>query len=242
MTIIIDPANPKIKISSLNKGLVGHWPLDQESFNPATKRFTDKSVYSNHGTGNGTQLGSATPGFQVDRMGQLVRSAPFNGSDDYIDCGNIGDFVTDKTFSASVWVYFKNTVDNNWLVGYQHSWDSISAFRLRQNGINVQFGIYSGDLILATIPISTGWHHIIGTYNGVQLKVYADGGIPGTFSTSVTPQYNSNNKLSIGARYTGDWGSFFNGSIADARIYNHALSQQEITLLYKQYRSKLRIS
>jgi len=63
---------------SLTKGLVGHWRLDKEHYNPNTKRVTDLSAYCNHGT---AQSGN----FTTDRMGQAGRAMVFDGNDDQIN-------------------------------------------------------------------------------------------------------------------------------------------------------------
>jgi len=68
-----------MKLSSLQKGLVLHLPLDQESYNPTTKRVTDKSAYGNHGTS------ANASSFTIDRMGQSDRAMVFDGDDDQIN-------------------------------------------------------------------------------------------------------------------------------------------------------------
>ncbi|MEA1999304.1 MAG: LamG-like jellyroll fold domain-containing protein [Euryarchaeota archaeon] len=63
---------------SLSRGLVGHWSLDEESYNPSNKRLTDKSAYNNHGTS------ANAASFVADRMGQADRAMDFDGDDDEI--------------------------------------------------------------------------------------------------------------------------------------------------------------
>ena len=226
-------------IGSLQKGLVGHWRLDEQSFNPATKRFTDKSAYSNHGTGNGTQLGSATPGFQADHMGQLVRAAPFNGSDDYINCGN--GTICSPTMTVEMWVKWNNLIDTQFQFintdtdvknFFYHALD-INNFAVgwRYDDAGVDQRIF---LSHSGILTAEKWHNISAIIDSVggTHKIYVDGiekySTTKTYTIGVieTPTY-------IGRSATAP----LNGSISEVHIYNRVLSQQEITLLYESYRT-----
>jgi hypothetical protein len=48
---------------NLQKGLVGHWTLSQDDYNPNTNQVKDLSPYSNHGTNYGAT-------FSQDRQGK----------------------------------------------------------------------------------------------------------------------------------------------------------------------------
>ena len=223
---------------SLSKGLVLHMRLDEESFNPSTKRFTDKTPYENHGTGHGTQLGSATPGFQPDRMGQLVRAAPFNGTDDYINCGNDASLnVTSEITLEVILKYNPNDAGSG-------TWPAILGKGIAYQ-IYVNTGLANNPLKFliknqATTTIyaprvynilADHWMHTVMTFNALGGKVYLNsvlvdiGGTPGE-----TIQLNAIDLI------LGKGNLYFNGTIAEVRIYNRALSQQEITLLYESYR------
>ena len=229
-----------MKISSLHKNLVGHWPLDQESFNPSTKRFTDKSAYSNHGTGNGTQLGSADPGFQADRMGQLVRAAPFNGSDDYVDLND--EIAATKKNTFALWVKFSANQDCS-ILAPETGTGTVMSIRIDTDD-RIQFRPSGGggaDLreeYIFNFDIDT-WYHLIFVRDEQDLKVYVD-------SSELTgTNYYAGANLNSDYRYIGIRKSgndfYFSGSIADVRIYNRALSEQEITQLYESYRPKVMI-
>jgi hypothetical protein len=79
--------------------------------------------------------------------------------------------------------------------------------------------------------LSGAWHHVIGTYDGSTIKIYVDGilqaskswssGLDGATATAYIGQddYDSSRR--------------FTGLIDDVRIYNRALSADEIKRLYK---------
>ena len=234
---------------SLTKGLVGHWRLDEESFNPATKRFTDQSAYCNHGTGNGTQLGSVDPGFQADRMGQLVRAAPFNGSDDYINVPHKSvlepeEITISVWVNADTWTYAApgwTGIISKRNPGSTGPWNLFVVEDAEPDQRKIAFVQYrtsvSSSVKLPNILNTGQWYNIVGVIGSDKVaKLYldevwqADGGVgSGTLIT------NANKDVTIGVQRTGV-NENFDGSINEVRIYNRALSQQEITLLYESYR------
>jgi hypothetical protein len=86
---------PNIKLSSLNKGLVGHWTMSQDSLKGSL--LADKTPYENDGT-----IYGAT--FTTDRKGQANKAMSFNGVDDYIDCGNNESLDITGAITMSAWI------------------------------------------------------------------------------------------------------------------------------------------
>lgn len=209
---------------SLSKGLVGHWRLDKESFNPDTKRFTDLSAYSNHGTGYGTKLGSADPGFVADRMGQLERACPFGGVDDYIDCGSLGGFKT-----ASIWIKLGTRSGFDFYIGHD-------SFRLFADSSGIlKLGDGSGNLAISSINIDDYigiWSHIIGISNGTNSKLYFND-VDVTVSSDLLDVV-PDNPFNIG-RWVGGI-NYVYSDMAEVYLWNRGLSSQERTLLYESYR------
>jgi len=84
------------------------------------------------------------------------------------------------------------------------------------------------------------WHHVAGTYDGRQLRIYLDG----TGSNPAVKQPNPLKKsawdLCIGNSVVEDGtGEFraFDGLIDEVRIYNRALSEAEIQALFTATRA-----
>ncbi|MGQ3685877.1 MAG: LamG domain-containing protein, partial [Candidatus Loosdrechtia sp.] len=75
------------------------------------------------------------------------------------------------------------------------------------------------------------WHHLVGVYNGSTLKLYVNGtevnsiAASGSLDTSTYP-------LRIGTRAVDPVNRYFKGSIDEVRVYNRALSEQEVQSLY----------
>ncbi len=72
------------------------------------------------------------------------------------------------------------------------------------------------------------WYHIAGTYDGRKLEIYVNGILQSTL-------YQQGTQRPASGFYFGNGFSVpFEGKIDDVRIYNRALSDQEVTDLYNQ--------
>jgi hypothetical protein len=90
--------------------------------------------------------------------------------------------------------------------------------------------------ILQSLSANT-WYHIVGTYDGTDLKVYVNGIEDNSTSASVIPENNTNN-VHIGSTTAAS--SFFDGKIDDVRIYNRALTATDVTSLYEHAPGSIR--
>jgi len=81
-------------------------------------------------------------------------------------------------------------------------------------------------------PDDGNWHHIVGTYDRVATKRYVDATLLG--STAYTDPINTSpSTVRIGAR--DDLLESYNGYLDEVKIYNKALSADEISDLYNNY-------
>jgi hypothetical protein len=82
-----------------------------------------------------------------------------------------------------------------------------------------------------TPAISAGtWYHVAMVWNGTGLAGYLNGALIGSMSTTICPASDST-QFSIGKGAAGT-NRFWNGSVDEVRIYNRALTSDEIKLLY----------
>lgn len=70
------------------------------------------------------------------------------------------------------------------------------------------------------------WHHIAGTWDGKKISIYTDGNLDISFDCSGGPLSKNNKSVYIGSR-TGDQ-RFLQGIVDEVRLYNRALSKDEI--------------
>ena len=214
-----------MKLSSLQKGLVGHWTMSQDSLKGSL--LADKTPYENDGT-----IYGAT--FTTDRKGKANSAMYFDGVDDYIDCGNEEILNSSANMTFSFW--FKTDVLGtrfilskrlNALTKNQY------CILIFQNRLSFDFGNYT-DYRWQTdfIPTIDTWYHIVFTRSSSNRNLYIDGAYYGSISVA-GEILSSNGNVIIGA--TDDYRIDkynFNGSIDDVRIYNYALTSEQIKQIY----------
>ena len=211
----------------------------------------DSSTYNNHGLNSGATFGAAN-GF--NNSGAFS----FDGTNDYVDCGNI--FTSAQTeLTISAWIYADtfnyNGVDastpiiSNWNtydVGNQKGYALEAFYANSTDDIRWRWTVCDGTDSAATpydelspaafiAKYANKWVHIVSVFSGGSyLKIYIDGVLERTktnnVSANITPNTTSKDWLGKEGRHGGHW----NGVIDDVRIYNRALSADEISQLYKQ--------
>ena len=214
-----------MKLSSLQKGLVAHWTMSQDSLKGSL--LADKTPYEN----DGTIYGATT--FTTDRMGQPNKAMYFDGVNNYIDCGT--PIIPAGDFSISAWCYNNGVISSNNSICGQYTSGQAGRmwFGFKPNVIGYRIG---GET--ETVPVEYNKHlHCVITREGTTVKVYLNGNLVIT-RTAVDSIYQGANTI-IGS-YDSTEGRF-NGSIDDVRIYNRALSETEIKTLYNSYNPKIQL-
>lgn len=234
-------------------GLVGYWNFDGKN-TTSTLGTRDTSGQNNWGTFSG----GVKP-----RAGVVGQALSFDGVDDYVEVADSDDFsfTAGNSFSVEAWIYMETSPDNyDQIVG---KWDNNHPstkewlFRFDTNDI-FAFWLYDGDASRGrktTDTIPTGqWTHIIGTNDGstgndanVGTKIYINGVQKDTTDISTAGTYDGMNnttaKLFLGANEdtVGGISNLFNGLMDEVRIYDRALSAEEIKMHYEQSRRNLRL-
>jgi hypothetical protein len=234
---------------SLQKGCVLHAPLDQESYNPSTLRFTDKSAFGNHG------IGANAANFAADRMGQTTRATLMDGLSDYVRISDDNSLYTPSTISMFCWVKGDSQGARRIVAHYdgainQRGFLFLSGGTAQMRVIISDDGSYNvghaKDYQSSINVFDATWRNIGFTFNAGVLKLYIDGvediNPTKTRDDAITTIHNSTVDVTIGASLNNNTPEqFFAGSIGDVRIYNRVLTQQEITYLYESYRPKLMV-
>jgi len=199
--------------------LAGWWKLDEGFGNTAN----DSSIYGADGTLTGAPL-------RID--GRIRGALQFDGVDDYIECEageslNITDVIT-----IALWV---NTNDsgNGEINAYLMKGEFSYGIRHTTSN-NIEFYIYSDGFHRVQVPVTEAfngqWHHLAGTYDGLDMKLYIDGEIMATTQYNGAINRDINYPLNFGRNNQGDSNNqwLYEGMLDDIRIYNRVLSQQEL--------------
>jgi len=156
-------------------------------------------------------------------------SLTFNGTDNYINCGNDSIFSFSTDMSASAWVNTSQTTVGNIF--------SKTYYRLEfaANGI-LSWGVYetssSSTFVYSTTAINDGqWHHIVVTHkaNGNQ-NIYVDGQLEGTASAK-TGIHTTTHDFFIGRR-NATHSRIMDGNLTTIALWNTELTSSQVTDLY----------
>jgi len=219
-------------------GLIGWWKMDTDDMSATGATMFDKSGQGNNGTVTGTTTST----------GKIGQARSFNGTSDYVNLGAPSIFnFGDGNFAFSAWIKLSTLT----APAATHAYiilgkDSSAASPARQ----FLFGLSDTklpDIVYFTTSDITyvyftgtkaisdmSWHHIVAQRNGNSFDVYVDGVSTGsgtTGGTHGTMQVTATN-LEIGRRNYATFMDYFPGAIDDVRIYNRALSAQEVAQLY----------
>lgn len=180
-------------------------------------------------------------GATLNTNGKLGGCYYFNASSYiYENTYNWTDFNTSE-FSLSCWYKEPSPVasGNSQMIciGTSSGWNNIRIGLLRRtsNGYPmfsvsdgssaIQYGFTADSFSLDT------WNHIVCTYDNGTIKIYLNGVLHKTSTTTIVPALNSSQHLGIGAASNGS--EKLTGYLNDVRIYDHCLSPMEVKELSK---------
>ena len=157
-------------------------------------------------------------------------SAEFDGSSDYIQLDTPFSH-TNHTIAA--WVYVEALSTNALIFDTRDSGvDGIYLFC--NSAEQVKYFVNSSGLT-STNTFQDKWVYAVGTYDGTTQKLYIDGSLDQSATTSKT--ISTTNDATIGANaYSLD--KYFKGNLANVAIWNRALSSDEInSVMWKPYQA-----
>jgi len=211
-------------------GPIAWWKLDECQGSVAN----DSSGIGNTGSisigasGTQTSVGTCTTSGTAwgnGASGHINSSLNFDGTDDYVDCGDINQSDSLANITVSAWVYSTNFNQNAMLV-IKHPVNSVWELYLESNAIRWRGGGTAGTLA-KNLPSNNQWHNITVTQVGTLATMFVDGINKG--SAIVNALGSSNLNVNIG-KFDNTY--YFNGKIDDVRIYNYALNPEQVKTLY----------
>lgn len=202
--------------------LVGYWQLDRGSGS-----VIDYSGNGNDGTNNGAARGAdgvfGTDGFSFD-----------SANSEYVDMGSPTslDLTSMPNFTISGWGYLTDTSGDKNLVAYgsgevelrydngHDSW----TFDVDGTG-GYKYANYS------QTPQTGEWVHLVGRYADGDLSIFVNG-VEGSWTSTATDINDEPAEILTIGRNGGLDGRYWDGMIDEVRIYDRALSDNEIQQLY----------
>ena len=207
------------------EGLVGHWTMNEGEGGVVH----DLSSNSNHGVlVNGPSW--------VD--GKIGGALEFDGASNYVEIVSPAglDFQDSTQFTVGGWIYWKGATDRRYI--WENRGASGGAFYVVIiDPSNILKGIGAkeptGETQVTTAVSTNVWLYFTAVFNKDigKIELFVDGELKDDVAWS--PKVGG---TSSGNKYIGDYFNrnfWFNGQIDDVRIYNRALSPEEIRLIYE---------
>ena len=220
---------PSVPEDTMTRGLVGYWSFDEGS---------GSTAYDASGNGNdGTLIHD--PKWTQGKSGSALQ---FDGVDDYVDCGNDESLNITDAITVEAWVKWSAGVNKAIMDKRdEHYANGGKGWMLRgdSNGIDFAFGNGSDNYWrnnIGTISINEFYHIAVTLYISGTIgttKIYINGKEVDSCNHTIVADLDiSNNHSLIIGSYWNTNQSIFNGSIDEVRIYNRALSAEEVRYHY----------
>ncbi len=163
-----------------------------------------------------------------------VYSMEFDGTSDYIDCGNITALNSQSAVSTSAWVNYSGTPTTSSHIILSGGSSATNRFWVQlKSSTEIRYGSGSAsayDLTVSTMNSGT-WYHIATVHNGTSLDVYLNGIKQGATVTVVSPSTQIGNNFKIG-EYFSPVGYYWNGYLDEVAVFNTALTELEVKEIY----------
>jgi len=219
---------------TLDDGLVGYWKMDESSWNGTSGEVKD---FSGYGIG-GTAVSGANTILRTPAQTNNTRTGTFSDNT-YVTLGNY-QFDTLTNATMSLWFYYTGSFDTNRLLFNRH----INGAADSRQPIFVSYpGGYSNKLVFENIVNGSNrsvvsdnaispntWYHAVFVCGSVGMRMYLNGvqQVSTNSTTDCLVTISPTSATTLG----GGGGTSFAGQIDDLRVYNRALSPQEISSLW----------
>jgi hypothetical protein len=217
----------KITVKIKTGKIVGEWRFDDE-----TGEFAEDTS-GNTNTGTLTNMDSVTA-WVARKSGTALQ---FDGIDDYVDCGNDASLDITDAITIELWLNPNVAGEGGPNAGPVAKAETgvDASWQLRYNAPGDYMGFqFNGDpegstWVSVNQNLTPGeWYHIAGTFDGTTIRCYLNGLETDTNLLSAIKSGNAT--LFIGQ---DGWGNIFNGAIDEVKIYNRALTVEEVRADYE---------
>jgi parallel beta-helix repeat protein len=220
--------------SNIDTNLVGWWKFDE---------VDGLIAYDSAGTNDGTLHGN--PQWATGQIGGALEG---DGNGDYVQIPDNTSLTPSNAITIAFWLYNRDGTAGIYKYAdcpdqtghgspgnsraYAFSVSSAGASLLVCQTRSTMDSISS----ISTVSLNQ-WHHLAATFDQGQAYIYIDGQLDNSKLLSVTSIMNDAQPLIIGGFWEYCTPSFYNrlnGRADDVRIYNRALTMEEIAILYQQ--------
>ena len=214
--------------TAFTRDLAAYWKFDDRASG------TGGTAIDSSGNGNTGTVGNAAA---FTAAGQIADAIAFTSAtagnafaDSYVRAADSASLDPGSQITVAAWVKAADWQGNHRIVQKGANDDQ---YRLTAEFGKLKFDVAGvGTAATVNFPSTGVWHHIAGTFDGRQVRLYVDGqqvasqaGTSTNLSTTADPLY-------IGTKGVGGTPTdHMNGLIDEVRIYNYALPQGDISAL-----------
>ena len=208
-----------VAIGQVDPNLVAWWQFDEGS---------GTTAFDSSGNGNDASFAGAPQWVGDGRFGKALQ---FDGVADYVAAPDSESLdINGDKLTLAAWMN-----GTSWATSHvvrkiaDTGTGSVYMLRVQANVLRAIMSTSAGELSVegVTQPSTGEWIHVALVYDGAEVRVYVNGAVDGRGDIA-GPVVESNNEVRIGR---GEPAGYFNGMIDDVRIYNRALTDDEIKAL-----------
>jgi len=205
------------KAQVVTDGLVSYWSFDKDTIDGDTV----KDVFGNN---NGTIMGN--PEVVEGKVGDGL---DFHGNGDYVTVPDDESLHLWETFTLECWLYQKQQLTEGRLIDKCTAGASDGPHFDQYPGMKLRCCSCAGGGCTSanTVYSLEEWHHGVVTFNKGAVKLYLDGSLDGEGDVG-SPLAGNSLPLRIAATASDPASCFFVGIIDEVRVYNRALSEDEV--------------
>jgi hypothetical protein len=206
--------------------------IDHHDFVPDNTKLIDLQSY------NTPLLSQTSPVYGEGDEASIL----FNGTDQYLTADVSGFRSSDTQGSIEYWIK-TDTNQNGWVFSScQNTLGNYISLGMIAGTITIQSSISGssyGRLYTNNVFNDNSWHHVIVTYDDLELKIYVDS-ILQDCSTDGTETIHrwfndiaNRTNVNIGANVRDYIVTYFSGQISNVVVYNYPLTEDRIQAHYK---------
>ena len=198
------------------------------------------SIADNAGAHAGTLNGTNTSGPTWQTADQCVsgKCLYFDGSTNFVTAFNSGLYnfsgsSPSNNFTFAAWVKQTANSGQQVIIGKPRGVGAVGYELFLSSGvptIYINNTSTSASAFGAAIPLNQ-WEYIVGTYDGSTLKMYVNGLLQGSASTSISPSFSGATPLTIGVDFTSS-AFYYQGFIDEPKIYPYARTAAQVKADY----------
>jgi hypothetical protein len=217
--------------SRISNGLVGYWSFNGYDLSGTT-------AYDRSAQGNNATLTNGP----VPTIGKLGQALQFNGTNNYVAISDANSLDLTSNGTISLWAMRKgNNLPGTFttsLIDKGNS-DTNAAHNYSISAGKTSFGVAcnlgNGVTVNSSAAYSANdndWYNITCAWDSSNIYLYINGSLYDTTALSITPTTNGEQLIIGKAENNPTADEYFNGLIDDVRVYNRALSADEVYKLY----------